>query len=75
MLDVGVIVPMEESKWIIPMVLKPNNNDDIQICVYLGSLNVAYIHEPFLKPFIDEVLENVGGQESYSFTYKFLGYD
>jgi hypothetical protein len=28
----------------------------------------------FLTPFTDEVLENIGGQEAYSFTDGFLGY-
>ena len=31
-------------------------------------------HDPFLTPFTDEVLEGVGGQEVYSFTYGFSGY-
>jgi hypothetical protein len=33
----------------------------------------AYMN-PFPTPFNDEVLENVGGQESYSFTDGFFGY-
>jgi hypothetical protein len=37
-------------------------------------LNNAYLHDPFLTPFTDEVLENVGGQEAYSFTGEFFGY-
>ena len=32
------------------------------------------MHDPFLTPFTDEVLENVGGQEAYSFTDGFSGY-
>jgi hypothetical protein len=32
------------------------------------------MHDPFPTPFTDEVLENVGGQEAYSFTDGFLGY-
>ena len=32
------------------------------------------MHDPFLTPFIDEVLEGVGGQEMYSFTDGFFGY-
>jgi hypothetical protein len=30
-------------------------------------LNATYVHDPFLTPFIDEVLENVGVREAYSF--------
>jgi hypothetical protein len=32
------------------------------------------VHDPFPTPFIDEVLEQVAGKESYSFTYGFSGY-
>jgi hypothetical protein len=72
MLDVGIIVPMEESFWISPMVVQPKNTSDIQICVDLRSLNIAYIHNPFPTPFKDEVLENVEGREAYTFTNIFF---
>ena len=32
------------------------------------------MHDPFLTPFTDEVLEGVGGQEMYSFTEGFSSY-
>ena len=64
MLDVGIIVHVEEFEWISPMVVQPKNTRDIWIYVDLRSLNAAYVHNPFLTPFIDEVLENVGGQEA-----------
>jgi hypothetical protein len=65
---------VEESDWISPMVVKPKTKDDIQIHVDRRSLNSSCIHDPFPTPFTDEVLENVGGWEAYSFTNKFLGY-
>jgi hypothetical protein len=37
-------------------------------------LNDSCLHDPFPTPFTDDFLENVGGQEDYSFTYGFLGY-
>jgi hypothetical protein len=37
-------------------------------------LNDACLHDPFPTPFSDEVLENVGGQEAYSFTDGFSWY-
>ena len=46
----------------------------IRICVDLRKLNDACLHDPFPTPFTDEVLENVGGQEAYSFTDRFSGY-
>jgi len=42
--------------------------------VDLRKLNDACFNDPFPTPFIDKVLENVGGQEAYSFTDGFLGY-
>ena len=40
----------------------------IRICVDLRKLSDACLHDPFPTPFADEVLENVGGEEAYSFT-------
>ena len=37
-------------------------------------MNDASIHDPFPTPLTDEVLDNVGGQEVYSFTDGFSGY-
>jgi hypothetical protein len=37
-------------------------------------LNDACLHDPFPTPFIDEILDNVGGQDVYSFTDGFSGY-
>jgi hypothetical protein len=46
----------------------------IRICIDLRNLNDTCLHDPFPTPLIDEVLENVGGDESYSFTDGFSGY-
>ena len=40
----------------------------------LRKLNDACLHDPFPTPFIDEALENVGGQEVYSFIDGFSSY-
>jgi hypothetical protein len=56
------------------MVVQPKKTRDIQIYVDLRSLNTTYIHDPFPTPFIEEVIENVGGWEAYSFIYGFSGY-
>jgi hypothetical protein len=74
MLEAGIIEPIEESKWIIPMVVQDKKTGGIRICVDLRKLNDACLHDPFPMPFTDEVLENVGGQEAYSFTDGFSGY-
>jgi len=40
----------------------------------LKKLNDACLHDPFPTLFMDEVLENVGGQEAHYFTDGFSGY-
>ena len=71
----GIIEPVEESEWVSPMVVQEKKTKgDIRICVDLCKLNDASFHDPFLTPIADEVLNNVGGQEVYSFTDGFSGY-
>ena len=45
--------------------------------IYVTSLrkqNDDFLHGWFPTPFIDEVLESVGGKEVYSFTHGLSGY-
>jgi hypothetical protein len=74
MLEARIIEPVEESEWINPMVVQDKKTGEIKICVDLRNLNDAYLHDPFPMPFNEEVLDNVGGQEVYSFTDGFSGY-
>jgi hypothetical protein len=61
MLEAGIIEPVEESEWIIPMVVQDKKIGEIRICVDLRKLNDSCLHDPFPTPFTDEVLDNVGG--------------
>lgn len=62
MLEAGIIEPVEVSNWVSPMVVKEKKeHDEIQIHMDLRKLNDACIHDPFLTPFTNELLENVGG--------------
>jgi len=75
MLTIGIIEPVEEYDWVSPMVVQEKKQkDEIRICVDLRKLNDSCVHDPFPTPFTDEVLDNVGGQEAYSFTDGFFGY-
>ena len=75
MLHTGIIEPIKESEWIIPIVIQDKKTtSEVRICFDLRKLNDACLHDPFPTPFTDEVLENVGGKEMYSFTDGFLGY-
>jgi hypothetical protein len=74
MLEVGIIEPVEESEWISPMVVQDKKSREFRICVYLTKLNDACLHDQLPTLFTDEVLDNVGGQEVYSFTDGFSSY-
>ena len=74
MLEAGIMEPVKESEWIISIVVQDKKTREIIICVDLRKLNDACLHDPFPTSFTDEVLDNVGGQEVYSFTYGFSGY-
>ena len=75
MLAVGIIELVEEFDWVSPMVVQEKKQkDEIMICVDLIKLNDVCVHDTFPTPFIDEVLDNVGGQEAYSFTDGFSRY-
>jgi hypothetical protein len=56
------------------MVVQDKKTWCIRICIDLRKLNDAFLHDPFPMPFTDEVLENIGGKEAYSFTDGFSGY-
>lgn len=74
MLFAGIIIPIEESEWISPMIVQDKKTSGIRLCVDLRNLNDACVHDPFPTPFTNEVLENSGGRDAYSFTNGFLGY-
>ena len=61
MLEARIIELDEELEWINLMVVQEKKMGGISICVDLRYLNDAYLHDPFPTPFIDEILENVGG--------------
>ena len=75
MLEAGVIEPVEESEWIIPLVVHDKNTSgELRIYINPRKLNDACLHDSFSTPFTYEVLENVRGQQMYSFTDGFSHY-
>ena len=75
MLAVDIIEPVEEYDWVGLMVVQEKKQkDEVRICVDLRKLNDACVHDLIPTSFMDEVLENVGVQEAYSFTDGFSWY-
>ena len=50
MLEAGIIEPVEESEWIILMVVQEKKQGVIRICVDLRKLSDACLHDPFPTP-------------------------
>ena len=75
MIVASIIEVVVESEWVSHMVVQDKKSKgEIIIYVDLRKLNDASIHDPFPTTFTDEVLDNVGGQEVYSFTDGFSSY-
>lgn len=74
MLEDEIIEPMEGSEWISPVVVQNKKTWEIKICVDIRKLNDAFVCHLFPTPFTNEVIDNVGGQATYSFTDGFPGY-
>ena len=77
MLAAGIIYPIDQSKWEIPMVIQPkkHNPTKLRICVDFRELNKVTLTNPFPTPYVDETLNEVAGHEFYSFIDGFLGYN
>ena len=58
MLTVGIIYPIDQSKWASPMVVQPKKHDPkkLRVCVDYRWLNKANKTDPFPTPYTDEIL-------------------
>lgn len=75
LLAVGFIYPIDKITWLSPIVIVPNKNGTIRVCVDYRKLNAATTTYPFPIPFTDAVLDAVAGHEIYSFLDGFSGYN
>ena len=58
MLATGIIYPIDQSEWAIPMVVQPMKHDPtkLRICVDFRELNKVALTDPFPTPYADEIL-------------------
>ena len=75
LLDAGFIYPIDNSEWVSPIVIVLKKNGEIRVCVDYRKLNAATKKDHFPLPFIDTMLDNVAGQQLYSFLDGFSGYN
>jgi hypothetical protein len=55
-------------------VVVPKKNGKLKICVDLKKLNAAIKKNPYLLPFINEVLNTIARHDVYSFLDGYFGY-
>ena len=63
---VGFIYPIEDSKWVSPVVVTPKKNGKWRIYVDYKPLNAATKRNHFPLLFQDEILNKVAGHERYT---------
>ena len=75
LLKVKFIRPVKKATWLSPIVVVPNKNGKIRVCVDYQKLNASTVTNAFPLPFSDEVLDAVARHEVYSFLDGFSGYN
>ena len=70
----GFIYPIEDSKWVSPVVVTPKKNGKWRICVDYKPLNAATKRDHFPLPFQDKILNEVAGHERYTVCDGYSGY-
>jgi len=75
MLATQIIFLVDEAEWVNQIVVQnKKESKEIWVSMDYRNLNCLCAHDPFPTPFSDEVLDNVVGNEAFSFTYRFSSY-
>lgn len=66
-------IVVEILEWISLIVIVPKKNKKLRICVdyCYHKLNATTMSDPFPLLYMDSILDEVAGQEIYSFLYEF----
>ncbi len=75
LLNIRLIYPIETIQWLSPLIIMPNKNDNLHICVDYWKLNAQTKKDQFPLPLLDSVLDSVVGHEMYSFMDGYSGYN
>ena len=69
------IYEIEHTNWVLTIVMVPNKNEKLWVCMNLYKVNSATIRNNYLLPFTEPMLEQVVGKYAYSSLDGFLGYN
>lgn len=74
-LNAGFIYPVPLTEWVSNPVPVDKKQGTIWVCVDYRDLNTACPKDNYPTPFIDKILHNCAGCESFSFMDGFSGYN
>ena len=74
LLKIGLIYPVDNSKWVSLVVVAPKKNGKWRVFIDYKPLNAATTRDHFPLPFQDEILNEVAGHERYSVCDGYSGY-
>lgn len=75
LLEAGFIKPVEITDWVSPMVLVKKKNGKLRVCIDYRCLNKVTQKDHFPIPFIFQILDEVSGEELYTFMDGYAGYN
>jgi hypothetical protein len=75
LLKAGFIYPIHLTKWVSNLVLVNKKQGTIRVCTDFCDLNKACPKDNFPTPFIDQIIDECDGCESFSFMDGFSGYN
>jgi hypothetical protein len=75
LLDARFIILVENSEWVLPITITIKKNGKLQVCVEYYKLNDCINKDYYPLPFIDDILDEVIGNELYSFGDGYSGYN
>ncbi len=74
LLVAGFIKLVEETTWLLLIVVIPKKNGKLKIYVDFKKLNLATKKDPYMLPFIDEIINTIVEHEVYTFLNGFSTY-
>jgi hypothetical protein len=75
LLKAGFIYPVDRAEWLSPIVIVPKKYGKLRVCVDYQKLNGMTKSDPFLLPFMKEILETVAIHKMLSLLDGFNGYN
>jgi hypothetical protein len=74
LLEGGLIIQVKNTEWVSPVVIVPKKGGKWRICINYKALNLVTKKDHQPLSFIDELLDDVAGNEIFTFCDGYSGY-